>query len=165
MGLGTEIKCLAGESPGLSATAAATAAAACPTLTLALALVLALAHVLLCIASPCPCGVLLDNGANRRPLVYALDPLNGTQGILTPAQERLVIGGEVSLWGEEIDQANIAMKAWPRGCAFAEKMWTPRKATVDAGAAGSRLVRMYCKIAARGIQASPISPGSCLQLG
>ena len=47
--------------------------------------------------------------------VYTLDPLNGTQGRLTPEEEAQVLGGEVSLWGEEINEVNLAMKAWPRG--------------------------------------------------
>ena len=49
------------------------------------------------------------------PDVYALDPLNGTEAYnLTPAEIARVIGGEASLWGEEIDDSNLAMKAWPR---------------------------------------------------
>ena len=56
--------------------------------------------------------------------VYQLDPLNGTDHLLTPAQARNVIGGEVSLWGEEIDQNNLIAKAWPRSAAFGERMWS-----------------------------------------
>lgn len=96
--------------------------------------------------------------------VYSLDPLNGTSGMLTPAQEKLVIGGEVSLWGEEIDQNNLMAKAWPRSAAFSEKMWSPQMLTTGSDAttlAGPRLTRMHCKLQARGIQSSPISPGSC----
>jgi hexosaminidase len=102
--------------------------------------------------------------------VYALDPLNGTDGKLTPAQKALIIGGEVSLWGEEINQDNLQQKAWPRACAFAERMWSSEEFTKGissstapalAALVGPRLVRMYCKIRRRGIKASPLSPGSC----
>merc|ERR1712039_1031676 len=41
------------------------------------------------------------------PAVYSLDPLNGTD--LTADEQQLVIGGEASLWGEEIDEANLEM--------------------------------------------------------
>ena len=92
------------------------------------------------------------------PAVYALDPLNGTT--LTPQEAALVVGGEASLWGEEIDERNLAPKAWPRGAAFAERMWSPR-AVNDVDEAAPRLARMFCRLAARGIRASPISPGSC----
>ena len=37
--------------------------------------------------------------------VYTTEPLDGAS--LTPAQEQLVIGGEASLWGEEINQNNL----------------------------------------------------------
>jgi len=95
--------------------------------------------------------------------VYALDPTNGTEHLLTPEEQELVIGGEVSLWGEEINHANLAAKAWPRGSAFAERMWTPKQLTNDAEEAAGRLVRMYCRMEARGCGASPICPGSCYQ--
>ena len=83
------------------------------------------------------------------------------KALLSKAQARLVIGGEVSLWGEEINEVNLASKAWPRSSAFSERMWSARNGTKDVTDAGLRLVRMYCKLAARGIGASPISPGSC----
>lgn len=92
--------------------------------------------------------------------MYDLDPLNGTAEFgLTPAQEDLVIGGEASLWGEEIDASNLQQRAWPRGCAFAERMWSNRDVTSVALAA-PRIARMVCKMKARGIGASPIGPGS-----
>ena len=28
--------------------------------------------------------------------------------------------------GEEIDASNLQQRAWPRGSAFAERMWSPR---------------------------------------
>jgi hexosaminidase len=92
------------------------------------------------------------------PAVYALDPLNGTD--FTPAEAALVIGGEASLWGEEINAHNLQPKAWPRGAAFAERMWSAR-AVDDPVEAGPRLARVYCRLEARGVQASPIGPGSC----
>lgn len=101
--------------------------------------------------------------------VYSLDPLNGTNALLTPVEQERVIGGEVSLWGEEINANNLQQKAWPRGAAFAERMWSPDSFTKHLvhptapgmGEVGARLARMYCKLTARGILASPISPGSC----
>ena len=111
------------------------------------------------------------NGADHgrwNPLwvdAYALDPLNGTDAILTPAEQRLVLGGEVSLWGEEIDGDNLLNRAWPRSAAFAEKLWSPRELTSSTAAiydAAPRLARFVCRLKARGITAQPISPSSCL---
>jgi hexosaminidase len=81
--------------------------------------------------------------------------------VQTPAQEALVIGGEASLWGEEIDASNLQQRAWPRGCAFAERMWSPRYIT-SVELAAPRLARMVCKMKALDIGVSPIGPGSCL---
>ena len=92
------------------------------------------------------------------PTVYTLDPLNGTD--FTPAEAALVIGGEASLWGEEIDGYNLQQKAWPRGAAFAERMWSAQSVD-DPVEAGPRLARVYCRLVARGVRASPIGPGSC----
>eukprot|EP00041_Stephanoeca_diplocostata_P003034 m.31478 g.31478 ORF g.31478 m.31478 type:complete len:923 (-) comp13977_c0_seq1:581-3349(-) len=109
--------------------------------------------------------------------VYANEPTDGAT--LTTAQVKLVLGGEASLWGEEIDQHNIMSKAWPRASAFAERMWTQlpdnpppqgdpqpqapaasvKQMMVDEAA--PRLARMVCKLAARGVDVSPIAPGSC----
>ena len=59
--------------------------------------------------------------------MYALDPLNGTAEFgISRAEQELVIGGEASLWGEEIDASNLAQRAWPRGSAFAERMWSQK---------------------------------------
>jgi len=93
--------------------------------------------------------------------VYMLDPLNGTDGLLTPQQQKGVIGGEVSLWGEEIDASDLLQRAWPRAAAFAERMWSPR-AGRSVSEAAPRLARFACRLKARGIAAQAISPGSCL---
>ncbi|EDQ89965.1 uncharacterized protein MONBRDRAFT_21466 [Monosiga brevicollis MX1] len=91
--------------------------------------------------------------------VYGLEPFSG-QGDLTPAEAARVLGGEVSLWSEEIHAGNLMGKAWPRASAFAERMWSSQ-AVNDPYEAAPRLARMVCKLNAMGIAASPISPGSC----
>lgn len=95
-------------------------------------------------------------------LVYLNEPLAGTN--LTAEEEKLVIGGEASLWGEEIDSSNLMSKAWPRGAAFAERMWSPqdfRPAEAQLEDAAPRLARFTCKMSARGLPVSPLGPGSC----
>lgn len=80
--------------------------------------------------------------------------------IKSPALARGTFPGEVSLWGEEINEHNLIYKAWPRSAAFGERMWSPRSQT-DPYEAAPRLTRHYCRMTFRGIPASPISPGSC----
>ena len=95
--------------------------------------------------------------------VYSLDPLNGTEHLLTPAEAARVLGGEVSLWGEEIDAADVLQRAWPRAAAFAERMWSPRQRASSVTEAAPRLARFACRLKARGVPAQAISPGSCFQ--
>ena len=94
--------------------------------------------------------------------MYQLDPLNGTDGLLTPKQQKSVIGGEASLWGEEIDASDLLPRAWPRAAAFAERMWSQRARAHSVEEAAPRLARFACRLKARGIAAQAISPGSCL---
>ena len=61
--------------------------------------------------------------ANRiAPLVYTYDP---TQG-LTSEEAKLVLGGEVHIWSEQIDAASIDSTLWPRAGAAAEVLWSGR---------------------------------------
>ena len=69
--------------------------------------------------------------------------------------------GEVSLWGEEINEYNIISKAWPRAAAFAERMWSLRNVT-DVYQAAPRMARLVCKLNAIGVGASPIDPSNCM---
>jgi hexosaminidase len=58
-------------------------------------------------------------------VVYQVEPTAGSKP-LTPAEEKFVLGGEVSLWGEEINAFNVFQKAFPRASAFAERMWSAK---------------------------------------
>ncbi|GHU89369.1 hypothetical protein FACS189476_08210 [Spirochaetia bacterium] len=57
---------------------------------------------------------------------YAMDPV--TQE-MTPEQAALVLGGQGNLWSEVIYAGKIAeYMIFPRICAIAESLWTPREA-------------------------------------
>ena len=47
---------------------------------------------------------------------YLNEPLTN---ITNPKQQRLVIGGEVCMWGERIDASDIEQTIWPRAAAAA----------------------------------------------
>jgi hypothetical protein len=58
--------------------------------------------------------------------------------------------------GNKTKSEGVEPKAWPRGAAFAECMWSARDVkSVDEAA--PRLARMFCRLAARGFRASPTS--------
>jgi hexosaminidase len=59
---------------------------------------------------------------------YLADPLPADT-TLTPAQQQLVLGGEVCMWGEHINQLSIDSRIWPRTAAVAERFWSPATVT------------------------------------
>jgi len=88
---------------------------------------------------------------------YSRIPLKDTT--LTPAQQKLVLGGEACLWAERIDETNLEPMAWPRGSAVAERLWSP--ANIDTTDVATRIDEQHCRLRRRGINASPIGPGYC----
>lgn len=48
---------------------------------------------------------------------------------LTPAQQRLVIGGEAALWRELVTDEMLDGRLWPRSAAIAERFWSPAATT------------------------------------
>lgn len=55
---------------------------------------------------------------------YLADPLPATS-TLTPAERRLILGGEVCMWGEHLYAGTIDSRVWPRTAAIAERFWSP----------------------------------------
>ncbi|XP_078182328.1 beta-hexosaminidase 3-like [Carex rostrata] len=99
---------------------------------------------------------------------YTNEPLTN---ISNPAQQKLVLGGEVCMWGEHIDTSDIQQTIWPRAAAAAERLWTPfDKLAKDPEQVASRLAHFRCLLNKRGVQAAPLfgfgrqvpsEPGSC----
>ena len=57
---------------------------------------------------------------------YLADPIPaGTK--LTPEQQKLILGGEVCMWAEHLDQRTVDSRIWPRTAAMAERFWSPRE--------------------------------------
>jgi hexosaminidase len=44
------------------------------------------------------------------------------------AQQHLLVGGEICLWGEQTDPLNLEQKLWQRAAAVAERLWAPAEA-------------------------------------
>jgi hexosaminidase len=60
---------------------------------------------------------------------YAADPLSGPAANLTPEQQKLVLGGESTMWSEYVNAENIDSRIWPRNAAIAERLWSPQNVT------------------------------------
>ncbi|XP_078181720.1 beta-hexosaminidase 3-like [Carex rostrata] len=99
---------------------------------------------------------------------YDNEPLTD---ISNPDQQKLILGGEVCMWGEQIDMSNIQQTIWPRAAAAAERLWTPlEKLAKHPIEVRMRLAHFRCLLNQRGIQAAPLDifgryipqePGSC----
>ncbi|KAI5776684.1 glycoside hydrolase superfamily [Geopyxis carbonaria] len=96
-------------------------------------------------------------------LVYSYDPAQG----LSEAQAKLVLGGEVHIWSEQIDTASLDVMLWPRGSAAAEVLWsgrtTPDGKNRTFADASPRLGIMRERMVKRGVNASPVMQLWCHQ--
>ena len=90
---------------------------------------------------------------------YTLEPTSGLN--LPPATLQLILGGEACMWGEQVDDATILPRVWPRASATAERLWSAQTVT-SVSDATKRLDEFRCKVLwRRGITASPLIPGYC----
>ncbi|KAK4605666.1 hypothetical protein RGQ29_000106 [Quercus rubra] len=99
---------------------------------------------------------------------YMNEPLTD---ITNPNQQKLVLGGEVCMWGEHIDGSDIEQTIWPRAAAAAERLWTPYdNLAKDPRQVTGRLAHFRCLLNQRGVAAAPLGgpgrvapeePGSC----
>lgn len=83
------------------------------------------------------------------PELYAFDPLLPE---MTAAEAAHVLGGQGQLWSEFIhDQADLDRQAFPRLCALAETLWTPR-ARQELTDFSARLAAHQARLEALGIR-------------
>uniref|UniRef100_A0A8C7K5D3 Beta-hexosaminidase subunit alpha n=1 Tax=Oncorhynchus kisutch TaxID=8019 RepID=A0A8C7K5D3_ONCKI len=64
----------------------------------------------------------------------------------TEQQKKLVIGGEVCMWGEYVDATNLSPRLWPRASAAGERLWSDEKMTSSVIDAFPRLVDFRCRL-------------------
>ena len=81
--------------------------------------------------------------------MYAADPIPSADA-LTPAQQKLVLGGEACMWGEQVDSYTVDSRIWPRAAAVAERLWSPASIR-DAQDMYRRLAVMSLRLDALGV--------------
>ena len=55
---------------------------------------------------------------------YLADPIPADAS-LTEQEKALILGGEVCMWGEQLNSLTIDSRIWPRTAAIAERFWSP----------------------------------------
>jgi hexosaminidase len=88
---------------------------------------------------------------------------------LTDEEAKLVLGGEVAVWSEMIDEVTVDSIIWPRASAFGEAVWSGR---TDASGnnrsaieASPRLADLRERMVSRGINSAPVQMTFCTQGG
>ena len=57
---------------------------------------------------------------------YGVDPLSDEAGMLTPEEQKSILGGEACMWTEYATPENIDSRIWPRTAVVAERLWSPQ---------------------------------------
>lgn len=99
--------------------------------------------------------------------LYQCDPrveqtkINGRNKLSPLVKQELVLGGEICMWSEFVDDTNVITRSWPRASAAAERLWSPGSKT-NVNDFLHRLEQMRCRLLRRGVQAEPVNgPGYC----
>lgn len=58
-------------------------------------------------------------------MMYLADPIPADTK-LTPEQQKLILGGEVCMWAEQLNPETVDSRVWPRTMAIAERFWSPQ---------------------------------------
>ncbi|XP_067640057.1 chitooligosaccharidolytic beta-N-acetylglucosaminidase [Eurosta solidaginis] len=72
----------------------------------------------------------------------------------------LVLGGEVCMWSEYVDQSSVESRIWPRAGAAAERLWANPK--LSSLLVQARFFRYRDRLLSRGIKADAVIPKWCV---
>ena len=82
---------------------------------------------------------------------YGVEILSGDAALLTPEQQKLILGGEAAQWAEYITPENADNRIWPRTAAIAERFWSPATVT-DVDSMYARLDRVSTELEFLGLK-------------
>ncbi|XP_030764713.1 probable beta-hexosaminidase fdl isoform X3 [Sitophilus oryzae] len=78
-----------------------------------------------------------------------------------------IIGGEVCLWSEQVDESSLDSRLWPRAAAFAERIWTDPQLDMTTYTIQedvyTRLNTQRERLVSRGLKAEALWPSWCSQ--
>jgi len=57
--------------------------------------------------------------------MFLADPLPGDT-MLDAEQQKLILGGEICMWAEQLHPETVDSRVWPRALAVAERLWSPQ---------------------------------------
>ena len=85
---------------------------------------------------------------------------------LKPGAEKHILGGEICMWGESLNQGNLAMRSLQIGAAAAEPFWRKNNKGSGPGSPNGvglsdRYNRFLCYLSRFGIEVPPIMPSYC----
>ena len=63
------------------------------------------------------------DGQKTAAEMFLADPIPSDTK-LTPDQQKLILGGEICMWGEQIHAETVDSRVWPRSMAIAERFWS-----------------------------------------
>jgi hexosaminidase len=65
------------------------------------------------------------DGQKNSAQMFLADPIPADTA-LTPDQQKLILGGEVCMWAEQLNAETMDSRVWPRTMAVAERFWSPQ---------------------------------------
>jgi hexosaminidase len=65
------------------------------------------------------------DGQKTSEMMFLADPIPADTK-LTPDQQKLILGGEVCMWAEQLNPETVDSRVWPRTMAIAERFWSPQ---------------------------------------
>jgi hexosaminidase len=65
------------------------------------------------------------DGMKTNEAHYLADPIPADT-TLTADQQKLILGGEVCMWAEQLNERTIDSRVWPRTAVMAERFWSPQ---------------------------------------
>ncbi len=90
------------------------------------------------------------DGMKPAGVVYLSDPIPADTK-LTLEQQKLVLGGEVCMWAEQLNERTIDSRIWPRTAAIAERFWSPQNVR-DVDAMYERLLSVSLELETVGLR-------------
>ncbi|WP_159737685.1 beta-N-acetylhexosaminidase [Vibrio atypicus] len=72
-------------------------------------------------------GELVASSATKGSVIPA--PNGGYPAELKGKEKDLILGGEITIWGENLDSMTIEQRLWPRSYAIAERLWSSQELT------------------------------------